>query len=105
MANRSEKLQEALRTTAAEFLGREAGPQSLITVTGSRLSQDGRSGVIYITVLPEDAEAAALEFANRNRKELAEFFETRIRGAQMPRVEFAIDRGEKNRQRLDDLSN
>ena len=104
MNNRNEKIREALRNTAAEFLSREAGRQSLITVTNTTVSDDGRRGTIYITVLPESAENAALSFANRNRGELAEFFKTRIRGVFPPRIEFVLDRGEKNRQRLDELS-
>jgi len=104
MENRSEKIQEALRTTAAEFLAREAGRQSLITVTNTIVSNDGHRGMIYITVLPTSAEESAVRFANRNRTELAAFFKKRVKGVQFPHVEFAIDLGEKNRQRLDELS-
>jgi ribosome-binding factor A len=95
---------EALREAAAEFLGREAGPQSLITVTRADLSDDRKRGIIYITVFPESAEKAAAEFANRNRKEFSDFFQKRVRGMRVPHVEFIIDLGEKNRQRLDELS-
>ncbi len=104
MNNRSEKIREALHKVAAEFLSREAGRQSLITVTNTMVSDDGRRGTVYITVLPESAENAALGFANRSRGELADFFKTRIRGVFPPRIEFVLDRGEKNRQRLDELS-
>ena len=104
MNNRTEKIREALHKVAAEFLSREAGRQSLITVTNTLVSDDGKRGTIYITVLPESAENAALSFANRNRRELADFFKKRIRGAFPPRIEFVVDRGEKNRQRLDELS-
>ncbi len=104
MDRRGEKLKEALRETAALFLAREAGHQSLITVTRAELGEDGKHAQILITVYPESSENAALAFANRNRSELADFFRKRIRGAQMPRVEFLIDRGEKNRQRLDELT-
>jgi ribosome-binding factor A len=104
MDNRHERLQEALREVAAEFLVREAGRQSLITVTRAVLSDDNKRGTIYITVFPDSAEEQALNFANRNRKELGDFFRTRIKSS-LPHVEFVIDRGEKNRQRLDELSN
>ena len=97
-------MEEALREVAAEFLAREAGPQSLITVTGARLAQTGGACDILITVLPEEQEAPAVEFANRNAREFARFFETRVRGMRAPRVTFVIDRGEKNRRRLDELT-
>ena len=102
--NRNEKIQEALRQTAAEFLARDAGPQSLITVTATRLSEDGRRGLIFITVLPESAEEPALNFAQRNRAELAPLFKKHIKGVSLPHIEFRIDFGEKSRHRLDELS-
>ncbi len=103
MDKRSERIKEALREVAAEFLAREAGPQSLITVTDVSLSAEGRRGTIFITVLPETAEVAALAFANRNRSEFGAFFEKRVKGAMMPRIQFAIDEGQKASDRLDDI--
>ena len=100
---RHEKIREALRSTAAEFLAREAGRQSLVTVTEARISHDGRSGRVYITVLPQSAEESALAFANRNRGEFSLFFKKRIRGISPLHITFVIDEGEKSRQRLDDL--
>jgi ribosome-binding factor A len=102
--DRHDKMESALREVAAEFLARSAGPQSLITVTGVRLGESGRSGDVLITVLPEEREEEALAFANRQRQEFGKFFETRVRGMRPPHVTFVIDRGEKNRQRLDELS-
>ncbi len=104
MNNRHEKITEALRETAGEFMAREANRNSLVTVTAARLSEDNKRGIIYITVLPETAEDAALAFANRNRREFAEFFEKKVRGVFMPHIEFQIDKGEKSRQQLDQLS-
>ncbi len=102
--NRNDKIQTRVQEVAAEFLVKEASPQSLITVTRVMLSNDARSADIYISVLPETAEQKALEFAQRNRRELADFFRTRVRGAFPPHFEFKLDLGEKNRQRLDQLS-
>lgn len=102
--NRGERIQEAVREIAAEFIAKEAGPQSLITVTRVMLSNDAKQATIFITVLPDSAEDVALAFVQRNRRELAEFFRTRVRGAFPPHFEFVLDRGEKNRQRLDELS-
>jgi len=97
-------MKETLREVAAEFLAREAGRQSLVTVTRTELSEDGKRGTIYMTALPEAAEEGAVNFANRNRTEFSAFFKTRVKGALPPHVEFVIDKGEKNRQRLDELS-
>ena len=100
-----EKNVEALRGAAAEFLSREAGRQTLITVTRAELSDNRRTGIIFITVFPDTAEQEAVQFANRNRGELGKFFEKRVRGMRMPHVEFVIDEGDKHRRRLDELTN
>lgn len=100
-----ERHAEAIREAAAEFLSREANRNILITVTRAHLSEDGKRAIIYITALPESGEEAAVQFANRNRSELADFLSKRTRGMRIPHIEFRIDLGEKNRQRLDELSN
>jgi ribosome-binding factor A len=101
--NWNERMGSRVREVAAEFLAREANRNSLITVTRAELSENGRRCNIFITVFPDSAEEPALKFANRNRRELSEFFKKRVKGVP-PRIEFVIDRGEKNRQRLDELS-
>jgi ribosome-binding factor A len=101
---RNEKMTAALRDVAAEFLVREANRNTLITVTAAALSEDHKRGVIYITVFPDSGEAAALAFANRHVWEFGEFFRKRVSGMTVPHIEFQIDKGEKNRQRLDELS-
>lgn len=104
MDNRHERLEGALRDVAAEFLAREAGRNSLITVTRAMLSEDNKRATIYITVLPDSAQENALSFANRNIDEVKKFFKERVRGALPPHITFAVDMGEKNRQRLDEIS-
>ena len=94
-----------MRTAAAEFLAREANRNSLITVTRVQMSEDGKRATVYITVFPELGEPAALAFANRNRGELGRFLSSRTKGMRIPKFEFEIDLGDKNRRRLDELSN
>ena len=93
-----------MRTAAAEFLAREANRNSLITVTRVQMSEDGKRATIFITVFPEMGEQAALKFANRNRGELGQFLSKRTKGMRIPKFEFEIDLGERNRRRLDELS-
>ena len=102
--NRNEKMQEIIRKAAAEYLVREANPQSLITVTRVDMVEGGKFANIFITVFPETAESAAVAFANRHRGDFGEFYKKQRRGAYPPKVEFFIDAGEKNRQRMDELS-
>ena len=102
--NRNDRIAEALRATVAEFFAREAGRQSLITVTRVQMAEDGHRAVIFMSVFPDDAEESALAFAQRSRSELSAPFKAHVRGAALPHIEFRIDSGEKNRQRLDELS-
>jgi ribosome-binding factor A len=102
--NRHDRLEQALREVAAEFLVREANRNTLVTVTRTMLTEDMKRATIFITALPESGEQSAVEFANRNRTELRDFFKTRVKGALPPDITFEIDMGEKNRQRLDELS-
>jgi ribosome-binding factor A len=104
MSLRDEKLNEALREAAAGFLSREAGRQSLITVTRAQVADGGKTGTIYISVLPDSEEEKAVAFANRHRSEFGAFFSKQFRGIRIPMVEFVIDMGEKNRRRIDEIS-
>lgn len=104
MSLRDEKLNEALREAAAEFLVREAGHQSLVTVTRAQVADGGKTGTIYLSVLPESEENKAVAFANRHRSEFAKFFASHVRGARMPHVEFMVDVGDKNRRRIEEIS-
>lgn len=97
-------MQERVREAAAEFLMRESNGQSLITVTAAQVDERGQRALIFITVLPDSAEEKALEFANRNKQEFGRFLLKKVRGMRIPKLEFIIDKGEKMRQRLDELS-
>jgi ribosome-binding factor A len=103
-ATYAERLKEVLRTHAGEFLAREAGTQSLITVTRTELSSDKKRAIIYLTVLPENKEEAAVGFATRQIADFKDFLKSRVKMHRIPHIDFEIDKGEKNRQRLDELS-
>jgi len=101
--NRDERMKEVVREVAAEFLNRESNRDTLITVTRTDMSQGGKHCNIFISVLPDSRENQALAFANRNRSEFSDFYKKKVKGMP-PQVEFMLDLGEKNRQRLDELS-
>lgn len=104
MSKRDERLREGIRELAAVFLNETSNKSSLVTVTSVTLSEDGRKATIGITVLPEDKESEALSFARRRRTELRGKVMKELDIAHPPFIEIDIDRGEKNRQRLDELS-
>lgn len=102
--NRNEKVANQIRELAAIFLGRENNRTSLITVTSTTCSPDLKKATILITVLPESKERLALEFVKRKCKDLREFLKKNLPIKVIPFLDVAIDLGEKNRQRIDELT-
>jgi ribosome-binding factor A len=100
---RKQKVAEYIKELTAEFLLKENNNTSLITVTSATCSPDLKRGTVYITVLPESREAGALDFVKRKRKELREFLKKNMNTKNIPFIDVAIDLGEKNRQRIDEL--
>jgi ribosome-binding factor A len=101
---RDDKLKEAIHEAAAEFMQRESNYTSMITVTSVSVSDRGNRATIFFTVLPEDKEEGALGLAKRKRAEFREFFAKKVRMRALPFFDFAIDKGEKNRQHIDEIS-
>lgn len=101
---RDEKLKDQIKKWSAEFLQRESTGQSLITVTDVRLSADAKEATILFTVLPEDKQEVALEFARRQLGDFRDYMNEKVNVGRMPFFHFDIDRGEKHRQRIDEIT-
>lgn len=103
-SRRTIQISQEIAHLAGDFFARESNRQSLITVTYADTSADLKNVRICISVLPETHEAAALDFAKRNRNRFREYLKEHSRLKFLPTVDFAIDYGEKNRQRIDELT-
>jgi ribosome-binding factor A len=90
---------------AGKFLAMNGNKSSLLTVTNVQMSKDGKSATILFTVFPNDFEKTALEFAKRKRSEFKQYIKENVSFGRIPFLDFAIDLGEKNRQKIDELSN
>lgn len=104
MSSREQKLKEIIKEAGAEFLQRESNYTSLITVTDVSLSNKNNRAIIFFTVLPENKEKGALDFVKRKRAEFREFFKSKARMRSLPFFDFEIDKGEKNRQKIDEIA-
>ena len=102
-SQRQTQISLELRSIAQDFFQRESSGASLITVTRAEVSPDMRHGTIFITVLPEDKEEAAINFAKRMRSELRHTVMKRLPVKVIPFLEVEIDYGEKNRLHIDAL--
>ena len=103
MIQRNEKVANLLKELGAQFLERENNNTSLITVTSCTVSPDLKRATIFITVLPDEKETKALAFVKRKRGELREYIRKNIQIKIIPFIDIQIDRGEKNRQKIDEL--
>ncbi|HOY11262.1 MAG TPA: ribosome-binding factor A [Candidatus Paceibacterota bacterium] len=103
MSFHKEKEESLLQSLIAEYLNREAGTKSLITVTHCDMTPDSKKVTAYISVIPENLEEEALNFAKRRRPEIRQHIKEHSRLHHLPHVEVAIDEGEKNRQNIERL--
>ena len=101
---RKEKLPELLKRLAAEFIEREYNSPSLVTVTGANISTNQKNVDILYTVLPDKDEGVVKKFLDLNNNNFIEFIDSHARIGRMPSIRFLLDIGEKNRQRIEEIS-
>ncbi len=102
---KDEKSASLLSKFAAEYFEAESNKDSLITITRVEVSDRGRRVLIFFTALPREKEQEALEFAKRRRNDFRQFVMSKKSFGFAPKIDFMIDEGEHNRQRIDELSN
>jgi len=102
---KDEKAASLLMQFAAEYFTIESSKDSLITVTKAEIENRGKHATIYFTALPQEKEEAALEFAKRRKRDFRQFVMSKKSFGFAPNIDFQIDYGEHNRQRIDELSN
>lgn len=102
-SQRQLQIEQQVLGITQDFFQRESSGASMITVTRTEVSRDMKHGTIFITVLPENKEDAAINFAKRMRSELRHFVMKRLPVKVIPFFEVEIDFGEKNRLHVDEL--
>lgn len=101
--NRQEKVANLIKELGAQFLERENNHSSLITVISCNTSPDLKHATLFISVLPDEKEKSALDFVKRKRGELRAYLKKIIKIKNIPFIEIEIDKGEKNRQKIERL--
>jgi ribosome-binding factor A len=103
-SKRQIQVQETLAHLAADYFARESNRESLITITRADVSPDLKNIIIFLSVMPESYEENVLHFARRSRTDFRDYIKKHAAMKFLPNVDFEIDYGEKNRQRIDDLT-
>jgi len=104
MTRKQDKEISLIISLANDFISRESNRQTLITITRADIAPKLDKSTIYISVFPDKDEALALDFLKRKRSDLRNFVKEKSRLRVIPMFDFAIDLGEKNRQRIDEIS-
>ncbi len=103
-ARRTDRAALIIAHEAAAFIKEIASSESLITVTRALSTSRGERMTVFMSVFPEEREGAALALLARKREAFSEYLKAHARLRPLPRIDFEIDHGEKNRLRLDELS-
>lgn len=99
---RENKIAEEIAHRTGEFLAREVKSHSLITVTRATVSPDLKTALILVSVLPKTRQQETLVLLRRARSDLHDYLKDKTTLWRVPAVDFAIDVGEENRQRVDE---
>ena len=99
-----ERVAEVVHRLAAKFILEESSKSSLLTITRVEISPTGKEAKIFFTTLPDKQEDTALKFLERKTPEFTRYVRDNSRIGIVPHIDFKIDYGERNRQRLDQLS-
>ena len=102
-SERQLKVEQEILHLVQDFFQRESSGLSMITVTRVDIAANMERGTVYITVLPESKEEAAINFAKRMRTDMRKYVMKRLPVKVIPFFEVEIDYGEKNRQQIDEL--
>src|SRR3989304_6379024 len=95
MSKQSEKAAEIVAREAAQFIAREAGHESLITVIRAQSVAHGDRMMVFVSVFPEEKARAALAFLERQREAFSDHLKTHAR-LRLPRIDFMLDNGEQS---------
>lgn len=103
MSRRTEQVANVIQKQAGRFISEKADSSSLITVTSVDVSPDLKNATIFITVLPDDKEEAALSLFRRHLSEFRDLMGNNMDAKHTPFFSVKIDAGEKKRARIDEL--
>lgn len=87
------RVAEVIAHEAAQFIAREAGTESLITVTRAQSAAHGERIQVFVSVFPTEKARAALAFLERQREAFSDHLKSHTH-LRLPRVDFLLENGE-----------
>lgn len=95
--------EKEIKKYASDYITRNSSRLSLITITRAETSSDEKRILLHVSVLPEAAEGPAMDFLKRHQDDIRQHIIKHSKIRMMPWLRFTIDKGEKNRQLVDEL--
>lgn len=92
-SKQDERAAEIIAHEAAQFIAREAGTESLITVIRARPTAGGERMNVFVSVFPAQKAPAALAYLERQREAFSEYLKQRTH-LRLPRIDFLLENGE-----------
>jgi ribosome-binding factor A len=104
MGLKDERATSIIHHSVGAFLATIAEPGSLVTVTNIEAKDKERLVHIFVTIYPESKEEEVMKHLKRQRSNLREYVKEHERLLNIPVFDFRIDKGEKNRQHIEEIS-
>ncbi len=105
MSLKDERANSIVQHSVGAFLSTLQEPGTLITVTDIKTRDREKSATIFVTIYPESKETETLQRLIRELRNLREYVKTHEKLLNIPFFDYKIDKGEKNRQRIEEISN
>lgn len=90
---KNDRATEIVVHEAAQFIARESGKDSLITVIRAETRAQGDRMLVFVSVFPVEKAPAALAFLERQREAFSDYLKQHAR-LRLPRIDFLLDNGE-----------
>lgn len=104
MTRRRERANSTIKRFIADFVSRNIGaPNVLITVLRVEMNQGLTEARIFLSVWPESKEKEILKEIRNNKRDFYEYMKKKLKIKYMPEFRFEIDRGEKIRQKVEEI--
>lgn len=88
---------------ASKYFNIESNKDALITIIKTEMENRGKIANVFFTVLPDNKEEIVLEFMNRKSRDFRRYLTGTKAFGFAPNIRFFLDKGERNRQRIDEL--
>jgi len=105
MTLRQEKITSHLKNTVSQYLKGIDFESRIVSITRLEISRDLKSAKIFVSSFPVGGEEKVLEILNKEKGEIKKYLSRKTKMKFLPELQFLEDKGEKNRQRIEELLN